>query len=549
MLETSKKRTKLILLSILSSFALLTTMISPTTLAQWTHEADYNPGVITSGDLVMGKMGTWTFYNAPNNNNTGITMINDFSNYRIVPGDTIMARQYVDVGLEGDNMMATLAVNVPEITGDLAPALQARYDVTNINNNQQVFLNKPLGNTSVFSHLKTTDVNGEHLNNVADLMVELYITLPETINNQDYASVLNTIQGTLPQGEVILNQIRNETNPGQEFLNQFETTQALVVASQRAIPDETVWADGKATVGENVTFEVTLRNDNDVDMENVTLDGFTPYGVTIKAHETYTFTKTLLVSAADDINGSVTTTTFATGEATMRADGQTALITPSFNITILTSPVPNPSMTLASSGATIDVEDTAVSVHVITNNGNTPNHELTLVPSLGDPITLGSMAPGETRNVQTMASPTENTTITYELKGRPDNESTIRTLATSNATILVNYPIPNATLALSVPTNPISGDDAIIQATVTNTGEIEITNVNVTSNDNQYSCNINTIPVNDTVTCNITIPNATSNFNFTATTTADVQWYPNRMTFGTDTITVNVLPEVFTGLI
>lgn len=85
-------------------------------LAYWNDEGTSPGGEISSGQLSLEDCtdgGTWTDVN----NGTPIASITDF---RIVPGDQVSYTCETAVNATGDNLTATLSVDLGDVTGDTA---------------------------------------------------------------------------------------------------------------------------------------------------------------------------------------------------------------------------------------------------------------------------------------------------------------------------------------------------------------------------------------------------------------------------------------------
>src|SRR5699024_7667658 len=98
-------------------------LLSGATYALWTDNATVEGGTITAGNLDVAvlppadQQSTWHDVSA---DRTDSPHAIDLSTFRIVPGDTITGTFGIDVGLEGDNMLANLALAGGGLTGDLA---------------------------------------------------------------------------------------------------------------------------------------------------------------------------------------------------------------------------------------------------------------------------------------------------------------------------------------------------------------------------------------------------------------------------------------------
>lgn len=102
-------------------------LLSGATYALWSDDGTVDGGTITSGNLDVAVLdGQWTDESADRSDQGHAIDLTDF---RIVPGDTIQGSFGVDVGLEGDNMLAELALSGGDLSDDLAEGLSLEYVV------------------------------------------------------------------------------------------------------------------------------------------------------------------------------------------------------------------------------------------------------------------------------------------------------------------------------------------------------------------------------------------------------------------------------------
>lgn len=102
-------------------------LFSGATYALWSDNATVDGGTITAGNLDVAAVGgQWQDVSDDRTDSPhGI----DLATFHIVPGDTIQGTFGIDVGLEGDNMLAQFALSGGGLTGDLAAGLEATYTV------------------------------------------------------------------------------------------------------------------------------------------------------------------------------------------------------------------------------------------------------------------------------------------------------------------------------------------------------------------------------------------------------------------------------------
>lgn len=98
-------------------------LLMGSTFALWSHSTELAGGTITNGNLDIVSTGSVSYYDASTDRNDQTTTesvtggevhtIADIATYNIVPGDTIQANYPFSVALEGDNLVADLAVSLP----------------------------------------------------------------------------------------------------------------------------------------------------------------------------------------------------------------------------------------------------------------------------------------------------------------------------------------------------------------------------------------------------------------------------------------------------
>lgn len=101
-------------------------LISGGTYALWNDSATTDGGTITAGNLDVEAVGTPT-WNDVSGDRTDSPHVIDLSTFKIVPGDTITGAYGFDLGLQGDNIVAELALTGDALSGDLAEGLTATY--------------------------------------------------------------------------------------------------------------------------------------------------------------------------------------------------------------------------------------------------------------------------------------------------------------------------------------------------------------------------------------------------------------------------------------
>lgn len=98
------------------------------TFALWTDSADADGGQITAGNLdVAVTESGWQDISADREDSPHDI---DLSTFKIIPGDTVQGKFGVDVGLEGDNMVAKLKLaGGGQLEGALSEGLTLNYTV------------------------------------------------------------------------------------------------------------------------------------------------------------------------------------------------------------------------------------------------------------------------------------------------------------------------------------------------------------------------------------------------------------------------------------
>lgn len=101
-------------------------LLAGSTFALWSDSGKAPGGVITSGNLDVEVVGTqWSDVSSDRSDSPHAI---DLASFKAVPGDTIQGEYAVDAGLEGDNLVANLALkNGGALTGALQDGL---VDVT-----------------------------------------------------------------------------------------------------------------------------------------------------------------------------------------------------------------------------------------------------------------------------------------------------------------------------------------------------------------------------------------------------------------------------------
>lgn len=103
-------------------------LMSGATYALWSDSADVDGGAITSGNLEVNFLEhSWEDVSGDRKDSPHKIDLDDF---KIVPGDTVLGTFPVDVGLEGENLVAELSfVGGGSPVGELAEGLEVTYTV------------------------------------------------------------------------------------------------------------------------------------------------------------------------------------------------------------------------------------------------------------------------------------------------------------------------------------------------------------------------------------------------------------------------------------
>lgn len=184
-------------------------LLSGGTFALWSDSADVDGGKITTGNLDVDVVNTAWIDSSSDRTDAGHTI--DLNTFKIVPGDTITGKFGVDVGLEGENLLAQLKLATDDgaLSGDLADGLSLKYSVQKadgavVATGDAAGVNVDLvssdnGNkgSAVVAGTKTTD-------GTADFNVVVTATFDEATSEQDLVKA----QAELAGAGIELNQVR-----------------------------------------------------------------------------------------------------------------------------------------------------------------------------------------------------------------------------------------------------------------------------------------------------------------------------------------------------
>lgn len=100
-------------------------LLGGSTYALWSDDADVDGGTITAGNLDVEVVDdAWQDVSDDRSDSPHDI---DLATFKIVPGDTIRGSYGFDLGLEGDNMVAQLALSGGGLSGALAAGLDVTY--------------------------------------------------------------------------------------------------------------------------------------------------------------------------------------------------------------------------------------------------------------------------------------------------------------------------------------------------------------------------------------------------------------------------------------
>lgn len=171
------------------------------TYALWNDSAEAPGGTITAGNLEVAAVGeaAWTDQSA---DRTDQGHVIDLTAFKIVPGDTIAGSFGFDLGLQGDNMVASLSVTGQGLTGDLADGLEATYTVkqgTTVIGTSTGDLSTGVAvqlasadNANNAAGLPTVDTA---LDGTADLTLEVTVTFDPATSNRDLTQLTAALAG------------------------------------------------------------------------------------------------------------------------------------------------------------------------------------------------------------------------------------------------------------------------------------------------------------------------------------------------------------------
>lgn len=184
-------------------------LLSGGTYALWSDDGTVDGGTITSGNLdVVVLDGQWTDESADRSDQGHAIDLTDF---RIVPGDTIQGSFGVDVGLEGDNMLAELALSGGDLSDALADGLSLEYVVRDSSGDEVAASSGAADGVTVAlaaEDNENSDTVAEvpaAVDDSAEFTLEVAVTFDEDTSEQE----LTQTQAALADAGVALTQVRS----------------------------------------------------------------------------------------------------------------------------------------------------------------------------------------------------------------------------------------------------------------------------------------------------------------------------------------------------
>lgn len=184
-------------------------LLSGGTYALWSDDGTVDGGTITSGNLdVVVLDGQWTDESADRSDQGHAIDLTDF---RIVPGDTIQGSFGVDVGLEGDNMLAELALSGGDLSDALADGLSLEYVVRDSSGDEVASSSGAADGVTVAlasEDNENSDTVAEvpaTVDDSAEFTLDVAVTFDEDTSEQE----LTQTQAALADAGVALTQVRS----------------------------------------------------------------------------------------------------------------------------------------------------------------------------------------------------------------------------------------------------------------------------------------------------------------------------------------------------
>lgn len=176
-------------------------LLGASTFALWSDSDSASGGTITSGNLNVNVHDNPQWEDVSGNDSTPINL----SDFRIVPGDTLQGRYFLDVELEGDNMEAGLSLENSTLDEAIANGLDVRYDLRQASTGEQIANGGDDG--AQFSLTPETIPAGVATSNDANYEVVVTVEFPAENDNLD----LTQTTTALGEAKLELVQLRGES--------------------------------------------------------------------------------------------------------------------------------------------------------------------------------------------------------------------------------------------------------------------------------------------------------------------------------------------------
>ncbi|MHB0857143.1 MAG: DUF7507 domain-containing protein [Anaerolineae bacterium] len=206
------------------------------------------------------------------------------------------------------------------------------------------------------------------------------------------AGASSVVTGTYEVTEADLGGVVNTATADSDETGSVQDTWTVTVAAQPALSIEKVGSVSTAQIGDTVFYTITVRNDGDVSLHNVTVVdaklGINQNIGSLAVGASSTVQGSYLVTEAD-LGGIVNTATADSDETVPVQDTWTVTV------------VGQPSLTIVKSGpASVAIGGTIDYVITVTNNGNVTLSNVRVVDAkLGIDTNIGSLAPAASANV------------------------------------------------------------------------------------------------------------------------------------------------------
>ncbi|SDD82047.1 conserved repeat domain-containing protein/gliding motility-associated C-terminal domain-containing protein, partial [Algoriphagus faecimaris] len=419
-------------------------------------------GGATTANPSLSTVGSVTYYAAAVNNETGCESLTRTPVTLTFDTCEISIEKTADVdfvNLAGQEINYTLVVTNP-----------GTADLTN------VVVNDPLTDfTQVIPVL------------AAGASVELETSYTVTQENIDFGSITNT-------ATVVGNSAETEVS---------DESSAVVNAEQN--PDITiVITDNDADIteaGQEIDYTITVTNTGNVTLENVTIvDSQTGLVInvgTLQPGESTSVDTSYEVDQVDVDNGSVTNEASVTGESPNAGDDD-----PTATDTVTTPITPVPSINLIKSAdkdAVSEAGELITYTLTATNTGNVTLSDVTITdPLTGLEEVIETMAPGEVVELTTTYTVTQEDLDSGEIvnvavaEGQSPDETPVSDEATETVESLQ---LPAIEMVKTSDTDEIqaAGQVIIYTLTVTNTGNVTLTDIVVTDPMTGLEVNVATL--------------------------------------------------------